>query len=361
MGTLYYRPTEGEDATVAGGIGSSPSDIAKMTALVTKAQAVNDSLKEQLDALNKLDMENFTDVVNHLENYEYTGTRFLSYDVVHPTNMPNHDFTFVGDDIWAFNKPSDGGAAVIDTTTWVSTMYTLTLYETLKDGSSKELQMKSVDYSAENSALMVGNGRSGYSEDDSYIYIFYNSDTWPTLGSPITFDNCGDYTKIDITDLGYKTYAYWGDDPSHNEIFVSCNLFQKIYRLRLGRGTNQLSKGTYTAPSNNNYFNGTYEIIKMWVLGGSYLGGYADHGGQFYKGNLYLTNNMGTPSRIFKVVFLPNGYFKFEIMQFDHYDDQGNELWWNFDGMAIKDGIIYLHPLSSSVSKDWKNLLRIRL
>lgn len=271
---------------------------------------------------------------------------YNDYEVISVPNYPHHDTTVVDDNIWAFNKPSDGPSKIYDLSFNLLKSININLEETLKDETTSPIQMKSVDFNEYNSCLLVGNGKSDYSANDSYLYIFYDSRNWLNSSSTITFDNCGSYTKIDVGELGVKSYGFWaGRTPNLNDqIYVSINYFKDIYLIRLGKGTEQLSKGTYSYIDDDKY-NGTYEVLNHWSQEVNFTDEFALHGGQAYNGKLYLVNNDSTKCEIYECELCADGKLKFNILQLQHYLPTKIKKYRFLDGMCIKDGYIYSAPL----------------
>jgi hypothetical protein len=260
----------------------------------------------------------------------------------------SHDCTFIGDYLVSFNKASDGKSMFIKADTLTEESNKRKTINFTEPSTSKELELKSCDYKF--GKLLVGNGRAiKYNEADYYeqgakLYVFYNADNWVNGTEDITFDNCGDYDIIDISELGYKVYGFWGqfDDC----VFVSCNLFNDIYLIQLGKGTSNLGKGTY-AETDVDKYNGSYMIINHWHQDGA-LGEYAGHGGQYYKGHLYIATNDGNLCTIYKCILNNSGKLEFEALNFDVKDPTDtNYLKYRYiDGMCIKDDVLYAQPLT---------------
>lgn len=267
-----------------------------------------------------------------------TGTfRELIYpditEVIKVADYPHHDSTFIGDNIVAFDKPSDGGAVKLyDSNFTLLKSAVHNLQYTLKDGTERELEMKSVDFNSSNRALLVGNGASNYSANDSYLYIFYAAESWLNSVETITFDNCGDYTQIDVTELGFKAYAWWGAANTDNaEIFVSVNYFKDVYLLRLGKVSDR--------------YDGTYTVLRHWTQTVKQTNNYGQHGGQFYNGSLYLVNNNSAKNEIYRCVLNDDGGLQFDVLDLSQYMASGALRYRYIDGLCIKDGYMYGAPL----------------
>lgn len=264
------------------------------------------------------------------------------------TNRSSHDCTFIGDEIVSFSKPSDGGyAQYINPQTWVRMLRRKINFT--EAATNKELEMKSTDYKF--GKLLVGNGRAIKSDESSYtdqgarIYVFYDAANWrDDPAAEITFDNCGTYDVIDISGLGYKVYGFWGG--AADTVFVSCNLFNDVYLIQLGAGTNNLGTGTYSAAEDSRY-NGSYKVIGHWTNTHNY-GNFAAHGGQYYNGSLYLATNDTSKCTVYRCVMKDDQTMDFEELNFEAYiPSSPNTLMYRYiDGMCIKDGTLYAQPLT---------------
>lgn len=264
------------------------------------------------------------------------------------TNRSTHDCTFIGDEIVSFTKPSDGGyARYINPQTWVRTLQRKINFT--EAATNKELEMKSTDYKF--GKLLVGNGRTIKSDESSYadqgarLYVFYDAASWrDDPAAEITFDNCGTYDVIDISGLGYKVYGFWGG--AADTVFVSCNLFNDVYLIQLGAGTNNLGTGTYSAAEDSRY-NGSYKVIGHWTNTHNY-GEFAAHGGQYYNGSLYLATNDTSKCTVYRCDLKDDGTMDFDALNFEAYIPSApNTLMYRYiDGMCIKDGTLYAQPLN---------------
>lgn len=292
--------------------------------------------KNGIIALNQTDANNMLDCI--FPNIIETAS---------VPNYPNHDATFVGNNIWAFDQPADGGAIKIYNTSLVlQGSMTHNFQFTRKNGTTAPLKMKSVDYNNTNNVLLVGNGY-GSTETEGHLYLFYECADWPELGETITFQNCGAYTKIDVTELGSdRAYGFWaGSCEECDQIYLTIGMFSDVFLLRLGKGTNRLSKGAYTAAEASKY-NGTFAILRHWTQEKTPTVEFGPHGGQAYNGKLYIADNDADTCRIFKLNLNANGFITFDILDLAHYSNSGSGIVHQaIDGLCIKDGIIYASPL----------------
>ena len=127
-------------------------------------------------------------------------------------------------------------------------------------------------------------------------------------------------------------------------MFVSCNLFDDIYLIQLAKGATQFDKGTFAADTAETRYNGTYRIVNRWHLEID-LDPNAAHGGQFYKGNLYLAPNGMDECKVYKYHLLNNGKIKLDIINFEVKNANNKLMYHYLDGICIKDDKIYVQPL----------------
>lgn len=323
--TFWYEIIQGQEIKFEGDY-----------SLVNKVEDVYNQTTNNEQKINDLLLK-IDDVVEQLIYPEFE---------IKKANRGNHDCTFINDKLVSFNKPSDGLTSVLNSET-------LAKEKKLKinfiEDTTRELEMKSCDYKY--NKLLVGNGRaikygeSSYEEQGAKLYIFNEANTWleKTQEDEINFDTCGVYDIIDISELGYKVYGFWGqfDDC----IYVSCNLFNDIYLIQLGKGSTKFSNGNYVENIEDRY-NGTYEIINHWHQDNG-LGEYSAHGGQFYNGKLYIATNDQKQCRIYECIFKNNGDLKFKALDFifKSEDDPSILKYCYIDGICIKDNILYAQPL----------------
>lgn len=262
----------------------------------------------------------------------------------------NHDCTFIGTDFVSFDQPSNGGGVkYIDPETW-------TLKKTIRvimtEDTGAYLQNKSVDFA--HGKLLIGNGRAiasgetDYTDQGAKLYIFHDAADWYDAAANITFENCGDYDVIDVAGLGYKIYGFWG--TADDLVFVSCNLFQDVYLIQLGKGTVNMGGGVYAAADAGRY-NGSYRIVKRWH--NNLNSEFAAHGGQYYNGALYLATNDSSKCAVYRCILNDNATLRFDIIRFDTYQNttQHPLTARYIDGVCIKDGTMYAQPLNSAAGE----------
>ena len=302
---------------------------------------------------------------NENSNIEtFNEIEYPNYSKISVANFPSHDITFVGDNLWAFDKPTEGGLKVYNSEFSQIGSANTQFYFNKKGGGTAELEMKSVDFNNNNRVLLVGNGSSKYVSGDSFLYLFYESEKWLSQGGTIDFSNCGNYTEIDVAALGDKCYGFWNSSCGvDDQIFVSLNMFKDIYLIRLGKGGYNLGNGTMKYIDDDKY-NGTYEVLKHWEQKDFITGEFGQHGGQYYNGNLYLVNNDNRKNQIYRCILKANGSLQFDVLELAHYLTNGELAYRYIDGLAIKDGIAYGSPLianNSYVSASNKEILKINI
>lgn len=240
----------------------------------------------------------------------------------------NHDCTIIGNELVSFNHPQDGGG--IHYINLADMSHAKKITHNFAEAGEKYLEMKSVDY--KDCMLLVGNGRAlkygetSYTEQGAKLYVFHEVDKWRNATERITFDNCGEYDVIDVSALGYKVYGFWG---AADQVYVSCNLFNDIFLIQLEK-----ADGRYT---------GAYSVINHWTQN-SGLGELSGHGGQFYKGHLYIAPNDVDGATVFKCILSSNGELRFDKLRYE-YKGANGLMYKYIDGLCVHDGTIYMQPL----------------
>lgn len=277
-----------------------------------------------------------------------TSRKHYGYKVTALPNTANHDMTYVGDYIYLFDAPTSqyaGKFNILNSNLTIDrTKYTNFNY-LLRDGETRSyLRMKSVDFNPSNNILLVANGQVPVLDNDSYLFVFYDSLDW-RLSENVTIDfsNCGDYKKIDLSVLGNRVYCFWKTYEYTNEIYVTIDNLEKIYLIELGKGTNNLGLGDYEATTSDKY-NGSFRIVECFKQINPNIPSINAHGGQVYNGDLYLASNNEFESVIYKSILGDDGSLQFEKLDLNNYENGINKYSY-FDGMLIKDGTIIADPL----------------
>lgn len=274
-------------------------------------------------------------------------TLWLSYRT--QTQRGAHDLSWHKGKLWSFNRQNDGNSYIVDESNAVLKVLTFNMNETWKNNTSNAIQFKSVDWHPNKDYLLVGNGQQAYSASDSYCYVFYGAESWESMDTSISFENCGDFKKLDFTSLGYKCYGYWGGDGNADTIFVSVNQFKDLYLVQLGKGSNDFSLnenggGVYESNADASKFNGSWVVLYHWSQ--TEYTNQSDHGGQFYGGHLYLGDN-GADSRIFRVTFHDDGTMTWKKLRLRRRTAAGAFAGGAVDGVCLRDGKLYANILGS--------------
>lgn len=280
-----------------------------------------------------------------------TSRKHFGYKVTEAPDIANHDMTYVGDFIYLFDAPSasyDGKFNILNSNLTINrTKYTNFNY-LLRDGTTRSyLRMKSVDYNPTNEILMVGNGQVPVLTGDSYIFMFYDAEAWKNSNIyNYTFENCGEYKQIDVSALGDRVYSFWKTYEATDEIYVTINNLEKIYLLELGKGANDFGHGVYE-PATETHYNGTWRIVESWSQQNANIPDINAHGGQVYKGELYLASNNEYECVVYKAILGDDGSLKFEKIDLNEYSNK--KLKYSYiDGLLIKDGKMVVDPLKIS-------------
>lgn len=217
----------------------------------------------------------------------------------------------------------------------------------------------SVDYNSKNDYLLSSNAGGSSNTNAQKIYLIKNASSVEYFNI-----NGNNATVIDISsdgNFGKQANCFWGDDNfgrndliyvlSNYEVGNMSSFLQNnacdysgetsvrfIHLLQLGKGTNDLGNGDYSAVSAND-FNGSYKILKSWTYDFVYNDGIND--GQYYKGSIYL-NTVAYPSvRIVKLSFDGSSVIK-KIIQKEYYDASGTNIASEGEGLCISDDFLYV-------------------
>lgn len=266
-------------------------------------------------------------------------------------NLPEHDFTFVGNNLWAFETSgTPNNFKIYDNTFSLIAQKTIAMSF---DGNP--FKFKSVDYNKNNHCLMIGTGDGiGGVAGDKYLYIFYDADNWPNANETITLSNCGDYTVVDFSAMDYTDYSAYGFWVSDSEIIITMGADIDVYYVRLGKGNVNLGNGTYVYIDTDKY-NGTYQVIKKWTKG-DYVDDevraadnpYTVHGGDYYNGNLYFANSNANECSVYKVKLKNDGLYRIDKFECTEYMNNATakKKYRFLDGMAIDNsGYLFSQPL----------------
>ncbi|MBR5527954.1 MAG: hypothetical protein IKV97_03040 [Clostridia bacterium] len=158
----------------------------------------------------------------------------------------------------------------------------------------------SVDYSAENKCIVIGNGSGSFTNTNNFFYVYKNPYELAKAGEEaleIADENCITYAWSDCgVDRMTKLNTCW---YGRNSVFVGANNNGYVYKIALGTGERVLSYGTANGAADGE-FNGTWDIIKSYEMSDNYdnaqAAGYrgqgydqCNQGTDYANGTLYLT------------------------------------------------------------------------
>ena len=131
----------------------------------------------------------------------------------------------------------------------------------------------------------------------------------------------------------FKAQLCWGYGDC---VYLLTSESRIVRKLKLGKGTNSLSNGTYSETTENRY-NGTFEIINEWRSVTSGIIG----GMKFYKGALYI--GIKGENGIQKIKFTTSGNMVIEYIKV--FEQVGT-----MQGLEIKGDILYAFTDSKGYS-----------
>lgn len=263
------------------------------------------------------------------------------------------DFTFVGEEIWAF-RPSDVGSADGTREVYILDKDTLALNKTLRHNFG---HANTIDYCAETDSLIFGNG-SGQYNTDGEIYIVQGVKHLRNSAENTLIDINGTtegtlITKIEVfREFGDKVNVCWGEDNNglHNICYVLSNDNVNVRKLLLGMGSNQFDNGQFISGRNENEFNGTYKILSEYSLQRERIE--VNQGTCYYNGYLYCA--MGHDGLLMvRYKLNSDGTISYETKHEKFYDATGQEISCASEGVAIKNGMIY-HGIMGDIRAMYK-------
>ena len=257
------------------------------------------------------------------------------------------EFTFVNDELWVFNSSSDDH----------TTNGTIRRYSMEEDHSLILLKTinhnlghcNTVDYCQGNDCLILGNGSgSGDIGEKNAIYIISDVES-KKQNDNILLNGC---LVIEFSDWSEEDKQYnviWADD--NNGRFDKCILFSNsgkellIRTLQLGKGSNNLGSGILHEVEEND-FNGTYKVVQT----NSYA--YTDYvclqGGCFYNGHPIMgISHDGSQVAKYDLLEGTTGLTRYKRT---YYNENGNDIPTATEGCAIKDDVLYLGMVQSSIN-----------
>ena len=264
--------------------------------------------------------------------------RILLEDKKYPkyitTNASQSDFTFIKDKLFIFT-PSDISAGY---------GYIHVAKPNIKDLTTNFVRtsikhnlghVNTVDYNEGNDCLIFGNGSGSYIPNNGKFYIMKDPYekilTVPENGSIDLATNTIEYDCTSL-DLGAKLNACWGyDNHGRNDIAILITNDNGIFTfVQLGKGENDLGLGNFIEETDDDEFNGSFTVIKQFILEGREPGTYGigdnvNQGSVYYNGYLYLAIGHA-PNRYWKVSFRKDGVAKYEEIYEPFADTNGTLL-----------------------------------
>ena len=262
------------------------------------------------------------------------------------------DFSFVGDELWAF-RPSDDNMAI---SPGVGAIYIFDEGMNLKKRLLHDFgHVNTVDYKPETDSLIFGNGSGLYGTEGEF-YIIKGVKHWGNLPEDTMLNLKGNISGSIVRTInvglafGDKVNVCWGEDNNglHNICYVLANDNTEIRRLLLGRGTNQFENGQFVSEVAADEMNGTYKELKYWYNPKIEV----NQGTCYYNG--YLWCAMGHDGLFMVRMKLNNdGSISTEIKQELAYKDDGTPITFASEGVAVKDGMLY-HATFNGVNAVFK-------
>lgn len=201
------------------------------------------------------------------------------------------------------------------------------LNQNIKSGSHDLGHMNAPSYSHEKDMLIVGNGSKVYDQSSFPMSadIYYNFKSVLSTTTDLVWETL-DKTVLDLSmfEGEYKAQVCWGYGDN---VYLLTTESRIVRRLRLGKGTEQLSNGQYTETTSDRY-NGTFEVQKTWRTTHSGIIGGMTH----YQGELYI--GIKGEYGIRKMSFTSDGTILLTDLK---VNGQGGTM----QGLDIKDGIMY--------------------
>lgn len=276
-------------------------------------------------------------------------TSNIGLEMLGSSRIPNDryisDLTFIGQYLCCFSSSNDAHTEYgpLEIMSVDFEHYALTSYKALFHNFG---HCNTVDYCEETDTLILGNGGNSSNTEPNQIYIIKDA-TSSILGAEqstnISLANVA--LVIDINDAGLDwgkqlnvCWAY-ANHGRHDLAFAISNSgnIQTIRLILLGRGQNELDYGTIIAAEDDE-FNGTFSILNTWTR--AYESSIANQGTQYYKGHLYEAYGHGKIA-FDKMTLLNDGSTHSNFVTNPVFDGTGTEVWFDPEGCAIKDGVLF--------------------
>ena len=249
----------------------------------------------------------------------------LEFTEVSTNGNPGSQGMFIiDDDMYLFGHSSD------DKSTTLGPFYKRSMSDLSKNittGTHNLGHMNAPSYDKNKDMMIVANGSKLYDQSGLPMegYIFYNFKNAIENTSNLVFEDL-DKTIIDLSMFTgeFKAQLCWGYG---DYVYLVTSELRIVRKLKLGKGTDQLTNGTYTEETADRY-NGTFDIINEWrTVTPGIIGGM-----KFYKGSLYI--GIKGDYGIQKIKFATNGNMLVEYIKV--YEKAGT-----MQGLDVKDGVLY--------------------
>lgn len=266
------------------------------------------------------------------------------YDYYMSANMPYwpSDFTFVGDELWAFEVSSDDHSSYSNIRRFSLDLVnkSLTYIGAIQHNFG---HCNTVDYCAENDTLILGNGGGSGNTEPDQIYIIENVSTLKN-SSQWALSQVAKVIDLDAVglDWGKQINVCWGNGNrgDYNTAYVLSNdgTNKFVHEIVLGKGANALTYGT-AVPASDDQFNATMAVVNSYTGNYAVTGSPVNQGSQFYKGELWEAVGH-TGVWIHQSKLLTNGTIIWESHQEKTRDASGAVVASYAEGCCIKDGYL---------------------
>lgn len=256
----------------------------------------------------------------------YRDGYVFDFDTLGHTPGGRADICFVNDELWVFHSSNDEHTdyKLVNRYTVDIANKTATLIGSFNHNWG---HVNSIAYQPQIDALITGNGSGVYGTPGA-IFIFENAENFKNSA---TVEFSTSTIQIDVTAEGWgdKINVVWGSEPNlgqHNICYVISNDGANVRKVLLGKGTNNLGKGTLLAGKTDTQFNGTFKVLEEWTQTSvDVVQGAHSEGGVLYMGmghsHLWydkhdLLKSGGTSTKSFEDKFYdPDGTLKSWVMQ----------------------------------------------
>ena len=193
------------------------------------------------------------------------------------------DFFFAGADMWTFSASADDNSTSVSYAVRTYNPETKS-FTTKRTGNHNLGHANSMSYCDGNDCIICGNGSGDYTLANKFFIVPNASEL---TGDIDINTNCIIYDCSEL-DLGAKLNVIWGD-ANRGRFDICYGITDDnahIYKILLGRGTNQLTYGTLIEDKGDTEFNGTFAIVETYKQD---ICGYETciQGSCFWRGSIY--------------------------------------------------------------------------